>query len=493
MRFSIITTCLNAKKTIRFTLNSVLAQSYQNIEHVIVDGGSTDGTKKIIKKYHHPHKKIYTLKKSTIYEAINFGIKKSTGDIICVLNADDIYNSNTIIKSVAKIIKKKKKYDMYFGNVIFFKNKNFISPTRFYEVKNYKREMILQSLMPPHPSSFIRRQVYENFCIYDEKLKIASDYDFFLQTLIKFQLKFYIINKTIVRMKTGVASTKNALSYFYNSFEILKSFKKNNLKIPYISIISRFFDKLTQMAFLDVKKINKGYCFPEISFDKKILQSQEIKIIKNIKNIINKNFVISAMNLAFLGSYSKKNVSLYKDLYHWPDGVFAYRNFGIKKIPGRVFFSKIKLSIAIKKITVFGNLSDRSHNYLLKKFSLPVEHIKLPYGNSKIIHGSIKKNISKNTLVLITLPTPKQEMLAEFLVKKNKFFKIICIGASIAMLSGDEAAVPKFLYKFEFIWRLRFETKRRIWRLLSTFYNYLLGKFFYKSFVDFYITGSNEK
>lgn len=492
MRFSIITTCLNADQTIRFTLNSVLAQTYQNIEHVIVDGGSTDGTKKIIKKYNHHHKKIYTLKKSTIYEAINFGIKKSTGDIICILNADDIYNSNTIINDVAKIIKKKKKYDMYFGNVVFFKNRNFVSPTRFYEVKNYNRKMILKSLMPPHPSSFIKRHVYENFCVYNEKLKIASDYNFFLQTLIKFQLKFYILNKTIVRMKTGGASTKSLLTFFYNSFEISKCFKMNNLKIPYLSVFSRFFNKLSQMIFLNVNEINKEFIFPEISFDKKIFQSQEIKIIHNIKKIINKNFVISAMNLAFLGSYSQKKISLYKDLYHWPDGVFA-RTFGVKKLPGRDFFSNIKLPITIKKIIVLGNLSQRSQNYLLKKFSLPIEHIKLPYGNSKIIHRSVKKNISKNSLVLITLPTPKQEMLAEFLVKKNKFFKIICIGASVAMLTGEETPVPNFLYRFEFIWRLRFETKRRIKRLLSTYYNYLLGKFFYKSFDNFYISYPNEK
>ena len=107
MKLSIITTCLNSERTIRFTLNSILSQSYKNIEHIIIDGGSTDGTKKILNKYNHRQKKIFTLKNSSIYQAINFGIKKSTGDYIAILNSDDIYNSNTIIEKVVKIIKKK--------------------------------------------------------------------------------------------------------------------------------------------------------------------------------------------------------------------------------------------------------------------------------------------------------------------------------------------------------------------------------------------------
>ena len=108
MKLSIITTCLNADSTIRFTLDSILSQSYQNIEHIIIDGGSTDETKKILKKYRHTQKKIFTLKNSSIYQAINFGIKKSTGSFVCILNADDIFNSNETIESVVKIIKKKK-------------------------------------------------------------------------------------------------------------------------------------------------------------------------------------------------------------------------------------------------------------------------------------------------------------------------------------------------------------------------------------------------
>ena len=107
MKISIVTVTLNNKNTIIHTLNSILTQSYKNIEHVIVDGGSTDGTLEIIKKYKFKDKKIIHQTKSGIYNAMNLGILKSTGDFICILNADDIFNSVNTINDVIKEIKKK--------------------------------------------------------------------------------------------------------------------------------------------------------------------------------------------------------------------------------------------------------------------------------------------------------------------------------------------------------------------------------------------------
>jgi len=494
MKLSIITTCLNADSTIRFTLDSILSQSYQNIEHIIVDGGSTDETKKILKKYPHTQKKIFTLKNSSIYQAINFGIKKSTGSFVCVLNADDIFNSNKTVESVVKIIKKKK-YDMYFGDVVFIKNNEFLKPVRFYSSKDYKTEMIKKCLMPPHTASFIKREVYEKICLYNENFKIAADFNFFLETLIHFKLKFFIINKIITRMRLGGVSTKNLLSYFYNSYEIYKSFKINKIPLSYFDLLFRVFFKLKELLNLNINKLNKNFELPKINFEKNYFYSRQIKIVKNLNYIINKNFVLSAMNLAFLGSYAQKNVTIYKDLYHWPDGVFASYNYNIKKIPGRNLLKKIKLTKKILKIIVIGNLTIKSKNYLLSKFALPIKHIELPYGNIKKIIKAIKKTNIKNCLVFITLPTPKQEIIAEHLIKKNKFYKIICIGGSIALCSGEESPVPKLLYKFEFLWRLKYETKRRIKRLIITFCYYLKEKYFGNKFKQNYVLNisTNDK
>jgi len=108
MKFSIITVCLNSEKTILYTLNSVLNQTYKNIEHIIVDGGSTDKTLQIIKNYPIKNKKFFSTNQKGIYNAINEGIKRATGEYISILHSDDIYQNNYILEEVSKIIKKKK-------------------------------------------------------------------------------------------------------------------------------------------------------------------------------------------------------------------------------------------------------------------------------------------------------------------------------------------------------------------------------------------------
>ena len=171
-------------------------------------------------------------------------------------------------------------------------------------------------------------------------------------------------------------------------------------------------------------------------------------------------------------------VKLYKDLIHWPDGIFIKNiNILIKKIPGREILEKLKLPKSIKKIIVLGSLPDVSRQFLKLKYKKKIIHKELPYGNIKQITKNFNFNIKKDEIILITLPTPKQEQLAEYLVTKNKNFKIICIGGSINILSGLEKVVPGVIYPLEFIWRLRYETLRRAKRLITTFISFLRGKY----------------
>ena len=108
MKITILTVCYNNQETILATLNSVLNQNYKNIEHIIIDGKSTDKTKIFLKKYPHKNKKIFYIKKRGVYNALNYGIKKATGDILHILHADDIYNSPDVISNIIKIAKKRK-------------------------------------------------------------------------------------------------------------------------------------------------------------------------------------------------------------------------------------------------------------------------------------------------------------------------------------------------------------------------------------------------
>ena len=111
---------------------------------------------------------------------------------------------------------------------------------------------------------------------------------------------------------------------------------------------------------------------------------------------------------------------------------------------------------------------------------MKVVHKPLPFGSGEFKNNNIKFKIKKKDLVFLTIPTPKQEQIAEFLKEKNKHYKIICIGGSIGIVAGDEKVVPKSLFYLEFLWRLRYETFRRLKRLIITFYQYLTDMLFYK-------------
>jgi len=199
-----------------------------------------------------------------------------------------------------------------------------------------------------------------------------------------------------------------------------------------------------------------------------------LRIIKNINKLISEknSFILSAFNLASYVFIYNNKIIVDNDMYFWFDGVFI-KFFSKKfiKLPGRKLISNLKLPKSIKNIHVIGNLSDLSKNFLFKKYRVAIRHSKLPFGNiEKILKFHPK--IYSNELVLITLPTPKQEIFAKYISQKKKNIKIICIGGGLGIASGDEMACPKILDKIylESIWRLKYQTKRRISRLVESLY-----------------------
>lgn len=213
-----------------------------------------------------------------------------------------------------------------------------------------------------------------------------------------------------------------------------------------------------------------------------LTDENSIKLITKTSHLPYKtNFILSGLNLAFLGYLSAGLIKIEKQTYHWPDGIFYKRFFGnkIRKIPGREIISNLNLPDFIEKIYVFGVLSKNSKNFLAKKYNKKIIHIELPFTNVvDLFNNFCKIEFEKNDLIILTLPTPKQEQFAKLIALNNKYYKIICIGGAISMASGDEKMVPKFLDErgLEFLWRLRNDTKRRVFRLIYTIFYYSLGE-----------------
>ena len=185
----------------------------------------------------------------------------------------------------------------------------------------------------------------------------------------------------------------------------------------------------------------------------------------------NDKFILSALNLAFIGYFSKNKIKLNENFYLWPDGITA-KLFGFKeKIPGRKLIGNIKLNLEnIENVVLLGNSSNNINNFLEYKFKKKIINVNLPISDTSELIQKLPKIIKEN-LYIVTLPTPKQEIIAAHISKNNKFFKVICIGGGLEIASGDIEPCPAIFEKLglESLWRLRTDFIRRLIRLGETF------------------------
>ena len=223
---------------------------------------------------------------------------------------------------------------------------------------------------------------------------------------------------------------------------------------------------------------------------KKIL----VNLIKNFETFDwNSGYILSALNLASLSFLYKNKISISDKLFFWGDGVFhKFMIQNSKKVPGSRLIELIRYPLNTQFLHVIGNLTEKQREFLEKKFDdLKVINSPLPYGDINLIFKNLPSLDDKTEIVLLTLPTPKQEQVAEFYHKKNSKLKIICIGGGLAIAAGDEKPVPR-LFDFlglEWLWRLRYETARRLKRLMTSaiyILEYLLyGRFIRKIIIKF--------
>ncbi len=245
MKFSLITVSYNSVSTIEETINSVLNQSYKNIEYIIIDGLSGDGTQDIINKYKNRISKVVIESDQGLYDAMNKGIGLATGDIIGILNSDDVYRDNNIIENIYKGIANNSFVDAYLTDIAFFEG-SILKPkvVRTVSAKHFRPWKLRFGWMPPHPGMFIRKEVFKNIGNYDLSFSIASDYEFCLRAFYKANIKYKFLDLSSVYMRKGGVSTRNFKSNLIISKEILQACKKNLFYTNYFFILSRLPFKL---------------------------------------------------------------------------------------------------------------------------------------------------------------------------------------------------------------------------------------------------------
>lgn len=206
MRVSIITACFNREATIAQTIESVLAQDYDDIEYIIVDGASTDRSVEIINRYKDRISKIISEPDHGMYEAINKGIRASTGDVIGLLHSDDFFLTNHIISEYVQLFQQTQA-DLIYANGLFVDEEQTDKVIRDWVGGSYHKWKVRCGWLPLHPTVYIKRCVIDQCGLYDESYAIAADSDFLVRYLYEKKLHVAYMNKYILKMRVGGLST----------------------------------------------------------------------------------------------------------------------------------------------------------------------------------------------------------------------------------------------------------------------------------------------
>ncbi|MBB3057079.1 glycosyltransferase family 2 protein [Mucilaginibacter gotjawali] len=243
LKISLITVSFNAESTIERCIQSVLAQSFKNVEYIIIDGASTDNTLQIIHKYKQHIQILVSEPDKGIYDAMNKGIKMATGDIIGMLNTDDYFADAQVLKDIAGQFTVNNA-DITYGDLDFVNNKGGI--VRKWRSGKYFSGSFNWGWMPPHPTFYCKKELFQQFGYYSLGYGTAADYELMLRFMHKNGLKASYLNKVIIKMKTGGASNKNLNSRVKGLLFDLKAMRNNGIKAPLLGLIFKPLRKISQ-------------------------------------------------------------------------------------------------------------------------------------------------------------------------------------------------------------------------------------------------------
>lgn len=243
MKISIITATYNSALSIAKCICSVNSQGYTDIEHIIIDGLSIDNTLEIIKNTPSRITKVISEADKGIYDAMNKGITLASGDIIGILNSDDFLASDSIIELIAETFEKEK-CDAVFGNLDFVSPNNTEKVIRKWKSSPFKEGSFSKGWHSPHPTFYVRREVYEKYGMFDISLNVSSDFEIMLRFLERYKIKAYYLDEVVVKMRYGGESTGSLIKIIRGNRNIMKAFKMNGIKVspfyPIIRLLPKF-------------------------------------------------------------------------------------------------------------------------------------------------------------------------------------------------------------------------------------------------------------
>ncbi|MEO6850812.1 MAG: glycosyltransferase family 2 protein [Mucilaginibacter sp.] len=242
MKVSIITVVYNNEALIRQCIESVLAQDYKDIEYIVVDGASTDGTLAIINEYRQQISTLISEKDNGLYDAMNKGIIAATGDVVGILNSDDFFYDNDVLSKISLAFSDPL-IDATISDIVFLKKNSTDKVARKYSSENWNPAKFAWGYMPPHPSFFVKRSLLNKFGLYKTDYKIAADYELLIRYFLVNKINWKYLPMITTKMSLGGASTKGFKSLLIINKEIAKACKENNVFSNYAMIYSKYLFK----------------------------------------------------------------------------------------------------------------------------------------------------------------------------------------------------------------------------------------------------------
>jgi len=245
MKVSIVTSVYNGNGTIEECISSVLNQSYRNIEYIVVDGKSNDGTTDVIKKYKKHIAKIINEPDKGLYDALNKGIEAATGDVVGFLHSDDFYPHENVIQNVVSHMNNCD-IDSCYGDLVYVAKRDRTKIVRYWKSAPFNDGLFKKGWMPPHPTFFVKREIYTRYGSFNTQFKIAADYELMLRFLAKNNISSHYIPEILVIMRTGGRSNKSLKNILITSREDYNAWKVNNIKGGFHSILLKKLCKIPQ-------------------------------------------------------------------------------------------------------------------------------------------------------------------------------------------------------------------------------------------------------
>lgn len=258
-KISLITACFNSASTVIDTLKSVSNQTYNNIEHIVIDGGSTDSTMELVSQYGKRVAKSISEKDNGLYDAYNKGLSLATGEIIGFINSDDFYFSDDIIQKVMRVFEDPS-IEACHANLIYVNPVDTKIARRLWKSWDFKDSDFMKGSIPAHPTVFIRHDVYEKFGNFDTNFKLVADHDFLLRVFYANKIKSVYVDDSWVLMRTGGATGGNLKSVIQQNLEIRAAQKKNGIHSSLlIFILTKFLDRIKQrLRSKNIESVGKG-------------------------------------------------------------------------------------------------------------------------------------------------------------------------------------------------------------------------------------------